>query len=144
MTLSPIALKIVGFLEISYLSGMLDDLKILLLEDEFLIAMDVEQLCLDHGAASVVAARSLDDLDDTLDFDAAIVDLLLGGISTLDFAARLREAGKPFVFASGYSDDAEVSKRFPDVTMVGKPYSGNDLVEAVAVACGRIPASGSA
>jgi hypothetical protein len=28
--------------------------------------------------------------------------------------------------------------------MVGKPYSGNDLIEAVAAACGRIPASRSA
>ena len=133
-----------AFQEIFRLSGMLEGLKILLLEDEFLIAMDVEQLCLDHGAASVIAARSLDDLGDTLDFDAAIVDLLLGGISTFDFADRLKDAGKPFVFASGYSDDAEVGKRFPGVTMVGKPYAGNDLIAAVAVACGRIPTSGSA
>ena len=133
-----------AFQEIFRLSGMLEGLKILLLEDEFLIAMDVEQLCLDHGAASVHAARSLDDLEDTLDFDAAIVDLLLGGISTFDFADRLKDAGKPFVFASGYSDDAEVGKRFPGVTMVGKPYAGHDLIAAVAVACGRIPASGSA
>jgi CheY-like chemotaxis protein len=120
------------------LSGILDGLRILVLEDEFLIAMDVEQLCRDHGAFDVTVARSMEEIADGLDFDAAIVDVLLGGVSTFDFAARIRDAGKPFVFASGYSDDAEVAKRFPGVALIGKPYSGNDLVEAVAAACGRI------
>jgi len=120
------------------LSGILDGLRILVLEDEFLIAMDVEQLCRDHGAFDVTVARSMEEIADGLDFDAAIVDVLLGGVSTFDFAARIRDAGKPFVFASGYSDNAEVAKRFPDIAMIGKPYSGNDLVEAVAAACGRI------
>jgi DNA-binding response OmpR family regulator len=132
------------FQEIYRLSGMLEGLRILLLEDEFLIAMDVEQLCLDHGAASVVAARSVDEVGDDLDFDAAIVDLLLGGVSTFDFAARLKDAGKPFIFASGYTDDAEVRQRFPGISLVGKPYAGDDLVEAVAAACGRLPLSRSA
>jgi DNA-binding response OmpR family regulator len=120
------------------LSGILDGLRILVLEDEFLIAMDVEQLCRDHGAFDVTVARSMEEIADGLDFDAAIVDVLLGGVSTFDFAARIRDAGKPFVFASGYSDNAEIAKRFPDIAMIGKPYSGNDLVEAVAAACGRI------
>jgi hypothetical protein len=70
--------------------------------------------------------------------------VLLSGVSTLDFAATLHEAGTPFVFASGYTDNGDVAKRFPGVAMIGKPYSGNDLVEAVATACGRLPASRSA
>lgn len=123
---------------------MLEGLKILVLEDEFLIAMDVEQLCRDHGAVDVAVARGLEEIGERLDFDAAIIDVLLDGVSTLDFAARLKEAGTPFVFASGYTDNGEVAKRFPGVTLVGKPYSGNDLIEAVAIACGRVPASGSA
>lgn len=123
---------------------MLEGLRILVLEDEFLIAMDVEQLCRDYGAVDVIVARSLEEIGEELEFDAAIVDVLLDGVSTFDFAARLKAAGTPFVFASGYTDNAEVAKRFPDVAMVGKPYAGNDLVEAVAAACGRVPASGSA
>jgi CheY-like chemotaxis protein len=126
------------------LSGMLEGLRILVLEDEYLIAMDVEQLCRDHGAVDVTVARCLEDIEDGLDFDAAIIDVLLGGVSTFGFAARLKDTGTPFVFASGYTDDAELAKRFPGVAMVGKPYSGKDLVEAVAAACGRMLASGSA
>lgn len=119
------------------MSGMLENLQILVLEDEFLIAMDVEQLCLDNGAASVRVVSNIEDADHTLDFDAAIVDVYLNGASTFDFADNLKQAGKPFVFASGYSDNAEVAVRFPGIVMVGKPYSGIDLIEAVARACGR-------
>lgn len=122
--------------------SLLAGLRILVLEDEFLIAMDVEQLCLDNGAADVVVARLLTEIDEqelSSRFDAAIVDLMLGGTSTLDFAARLRSADVPFVFASGYSDADELKLSFPDVRLVTKPYSGDDLVEALAVACGRVP-----
>lgn len=126
------------------LSGMLEGLKILVIEDEFLIAMDVEQLCRDHGAVDVTIARSLNEIGDGADVDAAIIDVMLDGVSTLDFAARLKEIGTPFVFASGYTDNGDVAKRFPDIAMVGKPYSGNDLIDAVAAACGRLPASRSA
>lgn len=95
---------------------LLDGLRILVLEDEFLIAMDVEQLCRDHGAGEVVVARDLAEIDDrkiATQFDAAIVDLMLGGTSTLEFAAGLRETGVPFVFASGYSDADEIKASFP-------------------------------
>lgn len=124
--------------EISHLSGMLENLQILVLEDEFLIAMDVEQLCLDNGAAGVKVISDIKDVDGSLEFDAAIVDVYLNGVSTFDFADTLKEAGKPFVFASGYSDNAEVAARFPGIVMVSKPYAGNDLIEAVARASGRI------
>ena len=122
---------------------MLEGLRILVLEDEFLIAMDVEQLCRDHGAENVVIRRNLDEIESGLgaQFDAAIIDVLLDGVSTLEFAASLRDSKRPFVFASGYTDNDEISKLFPGVALIGKPYSGDDLVKAVATACGRDTAS---
>lgn len=122
------------------MSPLLDGLRILLLEDEFLIAMDVEQLCRDHGASEVTIMRSLAEIDrqnPATQFDVAIIDLMLGGESTLDFAKSLYNRKIPFVFASGYSDGAEIETDFPGVMLVGKPYSGADLVEAVAASCGR-------
>ncbi|MBZ9991473.1 response regulator [Mesorhizobium sp. BH1-1-5] len=121
--------------------ALLDGLRILVLEDEFLIAMDVEQLCRDHGAADVTIVRKIAEVEGEAlpsRFDAAVVDLMLGGVSTLDFASRLRSEGVPFVFASGYSDSDEVKDSFPDIRLVAKPYSGDDLIEAVAMACGRV------
>lgn len=126
------------------MAALLDGLRVLVLEDEFLIAMDVEQLCLDNGAASVAIVRSLSEIDaqTTAAFDVAVIDLKLGGESTLDFARNLRRQGVPFVFASGYSDDMELAQDFPGAVLVPKPYSGADLVEAVAAAAGgRLPAA---
>ena len=124
--------------------AQLDGLRILVLEDEFLIAMDVEQLCRDHGAADVTIARKLDEIDGQAlpaRFDVAVVDLMLGDVSTLDFAARLSSEGIPFIFASGYWDSDEVKDAFPDIRLVTKPYSGDDLIEAIAMACGRAKAA---
>jgi CheY-like chemotaxis protein len=123
---------------------LLDGLRVLVLEDEFLIAMDVEQLCRDNGAADVTIMRELAeiDLDGPLAFDVAIVDLMLGGASTLGFAGRLRDRGIPFIFASGYSNQEDITADFPDTVLVPKPYSGADLVEAAAAAVsGRLSAA---
>jgi CheY-like chemotaxis protein len=125
------------------LSKPLSGLRVLLLEDEYLIAVDVEQLCQDNGARSVAIVRSLDELDSTAvdqpDFDVAIIDLILNGASTLDFAQQLQARGLPFVFATGYTELDEVGQRFPGVPIVSKPYSSGDLLEAVtAVVRGRL------
>ena len=123
------------------MSDLLDGLRVLLLEDEPLIAMDVEQLCLDNGAAEVITVRALEEIDPQAAascVDVAIVDLMLGGVPTLDFARRLQQAGMPFVFASGHSDADEIHASFPEVAFVAKPYAGADLMNAVAAACGRL------
>ncbi len=121
-------------------AGLLGGLRILVLEDEFLIAMDVEQICRDAGAADVFIARTLDEAENTTaGFDAAVIDMMLEGKPTLSFAASLRDRGVPFVFASGYSDLGEAANSFPNTTIVGKPYSGDDLVKALGAACGRTP-----
>jgi CheY-like chemotaxis protein len=102
--------------------------------------MDVEQLCRDYGADDVVVMCSLDELDgppDTPSFDVAILDLMLAGISTLGFAKRLYDNGVPFIFASGYGEPGETAGNFPDVTVVAKPYAGEELIRAVAAAHAR-------
>lgn len=128
------------------MSNLLAGMRILLLEDEFLIAMDVEQLCRDHGAANVMTLRDLEELERHTSLagtDAAILDVMLGGASTLSFAHKLMQREIPFIFASGYTDLDEIFEAFPNITVVSKPYAGDDLVEALAAAAGRLPASGS-
>jgi CheY-like chemotaxis protein len=120
-------------------SNALAGLRILLLEDEYLIAMDVEMLCRDHGAADVIIRHGIDDFgpDENLDgFDVAVIDLMLSGVSTRPFAERLQGMNRPFVFASGYVDD-ETMAAFPGVRVVSKPYAADDLIEAIAEAVGR-------
>lgn len=115
---------------------LLEGLSILVLEDEFLIALDIEETCIEQGAAEVTTCRSLDELGteplDRLVFDVAVIDMHLGGQSTLDFARSLFEAGRPFVFATGHSRPDEFGAGFPGVAVVTKPFQAQDLVEAIA------------
>jgi DNA-binding response OmpR family regulator len=114
--------------------------RILILEDEYLIAMDVEQLCRDHGAEDAILIGDLDALEAELAgrrFDVAVIDAMLNGRSTLDFARQLQERDIPFVFATGYDDAAERFADFPGVPVVGKPYGGRELIKAIASVVGR-------
>jgi DNA-binding response OmpR family regulator len=114
--------------------------RILILEDEYLIAMDVEQLCRDHGAEDTILIGDLDEIESgTTDthFDVAVIDAMLDGRSTLDFARRLQERNVPFIFATGYNDTSERFADFSGVPVVGKPYRGEELIDAIAEAVGR-------
>jgi len=122
--------------EASLQNRSLEGRRLLLVEDEPLIALDVEEICLEHGAEQVVTIRRLEDaqaLDFSL-FDAAIVDLVLGDRSSLPLAATMRANDLPIVFASGYSQTPELALNFPDVTLLSKPYASNTLVEALVAA----------
>lgn len=113
-------------------------LRVLVLEDEFLIAMDVEQICRDSGAEDVSIHRNLDKISiDAIAgeaFHAAVIDIMLAGQPTYEFARMLSERKVPFIFATGYSDLDEIRRQFPDVAIVGKPFDGQALVAALAEA----------
>ncbi|WP_051469711.1 response regulator [Chelativorans sp. J32] len=125
-----------------------EGLKILLVEEEALIAMDIEQLCYDLGAAAVATISSETKLSsDALDSveaqaqmlgaDAAILDAKVGGGWTTELARRLTQHGIPFVFATGYSSGEAFFAEFPNVPVVSKPYTGDELVGAVLTAVER-------
>ncbi len=119
----------------------LDGMHVLVMDDEFLIAMDVEQLCREYGAAEDTIIRHLEDLgDDPLAsevFHVAVLDLMLGGNSTAEFANSLTERGIPFVFATGYTDIEERFGIVSDIEVVAKPYGGTDLIAALGRAIER-------
>lgn len=118
-------------------------LRILVMEDEHLIAMDVEQLCRDRGAADVLLVHALDKADQALAAspDAGILDVALAGQSTFGFARELAARRIPFVFATGHADEGGLFADFPDVAVIGKPYAGCRLIEALAASVAK---SGSA
>ena len=114
----------------------LEGQRILLVEDEPLIALDVEELCLEHGAKQILTVQQTEDAQ-TLDFshfDVAVVDLVLGDRSTLPLAAAMRANGLPLVFTSGYSYAPELVLDFGDITLLSKPFAGTRLIEALTAA----------
>lgn len=111
--------------------------RVLIMEDEVLIALDLELVCRDLGADDVTIARMLDDVaadEPAAAFDMAILDLTLAGRSTVEFACRLRERRTPFIFTTGYSDPERLPEHLSDVPVVGKPFSSDTLVGAIAQA----------
>lgn len=107
--------------------------RVLIVEDEPLIAMDLEQICLEYGAADVTIASTVEALPalDLAAFDVAVVDRHVAGKFTDSFAHRLQTADKPFVFASGYAHELELAD-FPGVPLVQKPYATTAMLEAIA------------
>jgi CheY-like chemotaxis protein len=113
-------------------------LKVLLVEDEPIIAMTAEDM-LDALGCTVVASAST--LDEALaatgagGFDLAMLDINLNGVASLAVADALKAVGTPFIFTTGYG--AEGSGSHGDVPLVTKPYRLTDLEEALGAALSR-------
>lgn len=105
---------------------------VLLLEDEFLIAMDAEEILKDLGAACVETASTLaqaEQLAADVHFDLAMLDVNINGQMSLPLAHALRERGVPVVMATGYEMRDE---NLDDcATWVRKPYSREGLEAAL-------------
>jgi CheY-like chemotaxis protein len=113
------------------------DLKVLMVEDQLLIAMDVETMLAREGAASVETASSVKEALHALTImrpDVAILDVNLGNGSSVPVAQALREREIPFVFATGYGETSLIPASMDDVPIVRKPYDLTSLVVAMTTA----------
>jgi CheY-like chemotaxis protein len=108
----------------------------LVLEDEFLIALDIQQ-ALEAAGASVTcvgdAEQALKALHEGAKFDFAVLDFKLSGRTrnSMTVAALLAEQGTPFVFLTGMRVDDVQGQSFPNVPVVEKPYLVETLMEAL-------------
>jgi DNA-binding response OmpR family regulator len=109
--------------------------QVLIVEDEPLIAMMLEDFLdvLEHGVAGTA-----DNVTAALEriraggVDAAILDLnLRGGEKSTPVAQALADAGVPFVFATGGSDDS-VDEKFRDRPVLQKPFTMEGVSKALA------------
>jgi CheY-like chemotaxis protein len=100
-----------------------EGLRILVVEDEPVVAMYLEDMLEALGCQTIGPASRLADglvLVESETFDAAILDINLGGERSTPIAEALRQRGVPFAFASGYGVAPE---GFGDgVPMIEKPY----------------------
>lgn len=120
-------------------------LKVLMVEDQLLIAMDVETMLTQEGAASVETASSVKEALVALTMmrpDVAILDVNLGNGSSVPVAQALRERGIPFVFATGYGETSLIPASMDDVPIVRKPYDLASLVAAMTTAMAKKSSAG--
>lgn len=104
--------------------------RILLVEDDTLVAMTVEDILIYANAGIVevasTVAKALLALAER-EFDLAIVDINLNGEASWPVAAELRKRGIPYLTVTGYGDmvDHELVG-----TLLAKPYSMDGLLQA--------------
>ena len=116
---------------------------VLVAEDEFLIAMDLELLLEGHGwrvlgpAATVAEALRLLDGGGEGTPDVALLDADLRDGTAAPVAGRLRALGVPFVLASACDGARLAALGLGGAPNVGKPADDRRLLAALAEAAGR-------
>ncbi|MBO1076002.1 response regulator [Roseomonas marmotae] len=111
--------------------------RILIVEDEALIAMLVEDALLDAGADVLGPAATVEEalaLFASGKPEAAVLDINLAGQLSTPVADRLADSGVPFVVATGYGA-AGLPDRHRGVPVLAKPYDPRELVEALEKLC---------
>jgi len=120
------------------MSGALTGVRVLLVEDEPIIAMTAEDMLGAIGCLVVATAATLDEAlaaAERGDFDVAVLDINLNGTASLPVAETLKRAARPFIFTTGYG--AGERGRHDDVPLVSKPYRISDLEHALAAVLAR-------
>lgn len=104
-------------------------LRLLLVEDEALIAMMAEDLIEVLGHEVVFTAATLREGMTACDrhaFDAALLDVNLNGESSMALATALKEIGCPFAFTTGYGAGG-IESAHADRPVLTKPYALAEL-----------------
>ena len=116
-----------------------EPIRMLLVEDEALIALMLEDMVEGMGCAVTGMAPRVGlgvSMAESGEFDVAILDVNVAGENVEPVAERLAARGIPFIFATGYGE-AGVPLRFRDRPVVAKPFRADQLEAAINRALGR-------
>jgi CheY-like chemotaxis protein len=111
--------------------------RVLVVEDELMIAMLVEDMLADLGCSVVGPAHELASALELargdLGIDAALLDVNLAGQSVFPVADALRAKGVPSIFSTGYGEAGlrDVDQGAP---VLQKPFRAGDLARALTAA----------
>ena len=112
--------------------------RILVVEDESLVAMLLETILEDMGCTPVGPASNVDEglamaTDEAL--DAALLDVNVAGRHVFPIAAALKARGVPFVFSTGYGEGG-LPDEWRGHATVQKPFTEEAIREALFKAMG--------
>jgi len=115
-------------------AGGLSGWRILAVEDEPLIALNLEQALTEAGCATVTlvqgVAAALERIESEK-FEGAVLDINLGAESSFPVAHALAERGIPFAFCTGYTGYIDVPERHSRAPVLSKPFRTADLTRAL-------------
>jgi DNA-binding NtrC family response regulator len=113
--------------------------RVLIVEDEYFLASDLENALKSHGA---IVVGPIDDFGDALGqverghFDVAILDINLHDEKTYPIADILMRLRIPFVLYTGYAVGV-IPERFADVMLWQKPLDTSELIRHIGQLCQR-------
>ncbi|MCQ0988938.1 response regulator [Jiella marina] len=114
-------------------------MKVLILEDEPIIAWDLEDIVQNHLSAEVILLSSLEDAlaharqaDGDVDFALLDVELDNDGETSIPLAKRLMERGVPFCFVSGST--GRIPSEFRSVPRITKPFQPHQIESVLPLA----------
>jgi DNA-binding NtrC family response regulator len=113
--------------------------RILIVEDEAMIAFDLQVILEQAGAVVVGPVRTLaaaHQIAANCNLSAAILDVQLGDGAVFPIAKLLAERGIPFAFHSGYGNVASLQAEWA-VDVIAKPAPSAAVVDVLAKACRR-------
>lgn len=106
--------------------------RVLVVEDEYVIALDLASSLLELGVEVIGPAPSVEQAlavirEHADELDAAVLDINLGSETVYPVAEVLRERGVPFVFATG-DDRWSIPDAYGDVPRCYKPVDAADVM----------------
>ncbi len=117
--------------------------RILIVEDEIIVALFMEDILADFGYEVVGVVSHLDEaMKRQRDFDVAVLDVHLNGRNVFDFADRLTAEEVPFIFATGYGERG-IPERHRGCPVLQKPFQPDDLKRALQKLVVQPPPSGA-
>ncbi|RZJ83344.1 MAG: response regulator [Brevundimonas sp.] len=112
----------------------LEGRRILVVEDESLVAMLLETILEDMGCTPVGPISNVDEalsvLAETTDLDAALLDVNVAGQQVFPVAEALKARGVPFVFSTGYGEGG-LPDEWRGQTTIQKPFTEATIQDAL-------------
>jgi light-regulated signal transduction histidine kinase (bacteriophytochrome)/CheY-like chemotaxis protein len=116
-------------------ADLLKGQRVLIVEDSLIIALDAEDIAAKLGADEVITAASIDaaiDLIAGAPPTLAILDVNLGQTTSFPAADELLDRHVPFMFATGYGEQAQFPDKHRGRPVLQKPYTIENVARALA------------
>jgi DNA-binding response OmpR family regulator len=116
-------------------AGALDGARILVVEDDFFISLELDTILAGAGAQVVGPCRTVAQAERIIEgseISAAVLDFRLGGDTSLRVALWLRQHDIPFVFFTAQTNARQIQAECPGAKVITKPFQPRVIVAAIA------------
>jgi DNA-binding response OmpR family regulator len=114
---------------------MLDGARILVVEDDYFISVELDRILTGAGAEVIGPCRTLAQARNLIGVDGiscAVLDVRLDRETSLPVAQQLKERGIPFMFLTGQLHTDQILAEWQDAKIVAKPFHRRTVLVAVA------------